>query len=526
MRGLKESGLVRPGGLAGLLPRLWRSSAFGGPADTATAVRMRSLIVLLVLPGVLLFGALTYPLFEPDEGRYAQIPREMHERGEWIVPTMQGVPYLDKPPLFYWLVRLSYATFGVSEASARLVPAVCVHLTILLVYLVGRRSVGERSAFLAALLLTVAPGYLGIARILVLDGLLTLCVTAATLCGFEAVRTGKLKLGWWLLSALASGLGFLAKGPVAEVLLFPPLVAFAYLTRSPVRVGFGRLALFIAVAVAVNLPWYVGMYVREPGFLKHFFWEHNVMRFVQPFDHLQPVWFYVPILLAGFLPGLPIGLGVLRSLLWGGGAPRSCAAGFWWLSGAWCLFFFSCSGSKLPTYILPAFPPLCLALGEALARSPWWTPLRTYAWLGSWVGFVAVLVFAFVPWYALERSPLKEPQRVRKYTSDPAVPVVTYPRPLNSVAFAEGRSDFSEVKIKDVNPFYVDCHFRPRTVVLFTTMNAFDGMKNGLPPSLRLVEHATFRRPKGSSVLDKLSGSSPWGLCDIAVVEPLVLQKR
>ena len=139
---------------------------------------------------VLLYPTLGFHLLEPDEGRYAQIPKEMLDAASWVVPTLQGEPYLDKPPLMYWLVALSYRAFGVTPEAARLVPAVCVHLTILAVYLIGRRSIGERAAFWAALLLRVAPGFVGVARLLLLDGLLTLCVTVSVLCGFEAVRTG------------------------------------------------------------------------------------------------------------------------------------------------------------------------------------------------------------------------------------------------------------------------------------------------------------------------------------------------
>ena len=89
---------------------------------------------------------MNFHLLEPDEGRYAQIPREMLARGDWVVPHLQGQPYLDKPPLLYWLVMLSYSVFGVSEAAARLVPALAVHGTILATYFIGRRSIGDRPA--------------------------------------------------------------------------------------------------------------------------------------------------------------------------------------------------------------------------------------------------------------------------------------------------------------------------------------------------------------------------------------------
>ena len=138
--------------------------------------------------------------------------------------------------------------------------------------------------------------------------------------------------------------------------------------------------------MAVNLPWYVAIYLREPQFLKHFFWEHNVMRFLQPFDHLQPVWYYAPILLGGLLPGTVLLAAYLWKLVRGapdGGASRSPAGGFWLLTGAWCVFFFSCSGSKLPTYVLPAYPFLCLAVGEFVARTRWNVQFRTRALVGA-----------------------------------------------------------------------------------------------------------------------------------------------
>ena len=137
------------------LPYLWKRVAFPAAPPADARVRWRSLAVVFVLPALLLYPALGGYLFEPDEGRYAQIPREMLARGAWVVPTLQGEPYLDKPPLMYWLTKLAYLAFGVTPTVARLVPALCVHLTVLVVYLIGRRSVGERGAFWAALLLSV-----------------------------------------------------------------------------------------------------------------------------------------------------------------------------------------------------------------------------------------------------------------------------------------------------------------------------------------------------------------------------------
>src|SRR5580658_6119617 len=140
------------------LPWFWSRVLFAGPSETpSTIVRPVSLLLVLFLPALLLYPSLRFPLFEPDESRYAQIPREMMERGDLVVPVLQGEPYLDKPPLMYWLIIGSYRLFGVSEWAARLVPILSLHLTVLLVYFLGRRHLGERAALRGALLLTLAP---------------------------------------------------------------------------------------------------------------------------------------------------------------------------------------------------------------------------------------------------------------------------------------------------------------------------------------------------------------------------------
>src|SRR5580704_8988061 len=219
--------------LLGWCRYLFTRVLFTGEASTDSRVRFSSLLLVLLLPAAILYPTLGFHLLEPDEGRYAQIPKEMLAHHSWVVPTLQGEAYLDKPPLMYWLVALSYRAFGISPEAARLVPALCVHLTILAVYFIGRRSTGERAAFWAALLLAVAPGFVSVARLLLLDGLLTLCVTVSVLCGFEAVRTGTLKARWWFAAAVVSGLGFLTKGPISEVLLFVPLWVYGFLLRRP-----------------------------------------------------------------------------------------------------------------------------------------------------------------------------------------------------------------------------------------------------------------------------------------------------
>src|SRR5262249_38337683 len=136
--------------------------------------------------------------------------------------------------------------------------------------------------------LVLAPGFLSVGRLLVLDGVLTLWVTLAVLSAFEALRGSSLDWRWWLLAALATGLGVLTKGPIALVLPVPPILAYGWLSGRLCRVSFRAGVAFLGVVLAVTVPWYVAICLRLPEFAWEFFWRHNVMRFVSPFDHLEP----------------------------------------------------------------------------------------------------------------------------------------------------------------------------------------------------------------------------------------------
>jgi 4-amino-4-deoxy-L-arabinose transferase-like glycosyltransferase len=513
----------RPHHLFAWLPFLWSRVLFPARQESPTAVRLPSLLLVLVLPAVLLYPSLSFHLLEPDEGRYAQIPREMLERGDWVVPHLQGQPYLDKPPLLYWLVMLSYQAFGVAEGPARLIPALAVHATILLLYLLGRRSLGERSAFWGAIFLTVAPGFAGMGRLLIMDGLLTLWVTLALLATFEAVRGERFRVGWWYLAAMAAGLGVLTKGPIPLLLLAPPVWLHRRLTGHQVPIGWKHLVGFLAVVATVNVPWYAGIFLREPVFLRYFFWEHNVLRFVQPFDHLQPVWYYLPILLGGLLPGTVLLYAYVRHLTSGDverTSTRTPEHGFWLLAGGWCLFFFSMSGCKLPTYVLPAFPCLCLALGDFVARTRWNSAPSTRVGVGLTAAVLALVFHVGLPWYAELRSPMGPPAIAARLHAARGETMYCFPRNVDSVAFYTGRSDLKSCRTKVSHELVLALLERDRAVVLFTHRHSLETFKQVLPPELKVTEAVPVKHQgTGAKVLDDLVGDGPWGLCHVAVIE-------
>jgi 4-amino-4-deoxy-L-arabinose transferase-like glycosyltransferase len=511
------------------LPYLWSQVLFPGTDAEKEPVRLGSLSLLLFLPAILLYVRLSYPLFEPDEGRYAEIPREMLVRGDWVVPYLQGEPYLDKPPLLYWLVAASYCLFGVQIWSARLIPALALHACILITYFLGRRSLGERAAFWGALWLGLAPGFASVGRLLVLDGLLTLWATLSVFSAFEAIRGEKLHFGWWLLSAAACGLGILTKGPVAVLLLLPPLWMYRWLKGKSSPIGRQAVCLFGLVVLVVALPWYIAINVRLPGTAAYFLWHHNVVRFLAPFDHLRPVWFYVPILLAGLLPGSFFLIPFVRFLFSGkrqAFTRRSPALGFTLLAGGWCVFFFSLSGCKLPTYIMPAFPPLALALGYYLVASRW--PLTDWPKAVTGVAFVVVCFVHnwAIPWYADYRGPLGRLAELQKYCEDRQAPILCYPRNCDSVAFYVGRDDMRSYRSKEINPLIRCMQQHPRTILLLTHRHSLQALRYALPRELRVVEQQHFGLSPLSQLPDALAEKLTWwmgetslGLCDLVVIE-------
>jgi hypothetical protein len=481
--------VVSPSFLA-CLPILWSQVLFPGRVTAPAAWRWRGLLVLVILPAALLYPCLSFRLFEPDEGRYAEIPREMLLRGEWVVPYLQGHPYLDKPPLFYWLVMGSYHLCGVHDWAARLVPAVAVHVCVLLIYLLGRRQLGERAAFWGALILALAPGFLSVGRLLVLDGLLSLWVTLSWLAAFEALRGSRLRAGWWLTAAVACGLGVLTKGPVALVLLVPPFWVHRRLTGRGCPVGRRALAAFAAVALAVVLPWYAAITVRLPEFAAHFLWQHNVVRFVAPFDHLRPIWFYAPILLFGLLPASLLAIPFVRYLLSGAGEVvqrRPPELGFVLLTGGWCVLFFSLSGCKLPTYILPAFPPLALAVGHYVSGRRWRHGHGVRAGVAVTVVLLAAAHYVAVPAYARYHSPVGDAPDELACCADRAVPVICYPRDCDSVAFYLGRDDWRNYRSKETHLLVQFLLRHPRAVILFTHRHSLAGLHQALPKEVCLT---------------------------------------
>jgi 4-amino-4-deoxy-L-arabinose transferase-like glycosyltransferase len=319
-------------------------------------------------------------LVGPDEPRYAWIARAMAESGDWVTPRLYGKPWFEKPPLYYWSAAVSFKLFGVNEAAARLPSAVFALVATLGAAWLAWRVYGAETARWVLLLLPTSVGMIGFSHAAATDmpftAMLTLAMAAAAaLLGLipRADPAGVAPASFpssstSLLFGIFLGLAVLAKGPAAIVLCGGAIFLWAMFTK---RWNDTRRLLHPAAIAAffiTALPWYVLCAYRNPEFLRVFFIEHNVKRFLTPeFQHIQPFWFYAEMIVIAFLPWT-------ASLVWAliAGTHRLlqartvsapmcfllCWAGF-------CTVFFTVSRSKLPGYILPAIP----AIGVILARS-------------------------------------------------------------------------------------------------------------------------------------------------------------
>ncbi|MBV8452765.1 MAG: glycosyltransferase family 39 protein [Deltaproteobacteria bacterium] len=302
----------------------------------------------------------TYGLWEPDEARYAEIAREMLVSHNFIVPHLNYVPYVEKPPLLYWLTAGSMKLFGVNEFAARLVNAGAALIGVLATYLFALSTFDYRRACLAGAILATSALYAVMAQVLTTDMLLTAAVTIAMCAFFRQWRDGG---RWWWLCYLAMGLAVLTKGPVGVVL---PLITGAIFLRyeGQWRGALRRFHLLagLLITAAVSLPWFVAITVREPGFFDFYFVGEHLRRFLEPrYSHGEPIYYYLPVITGGFLPWSLAVLFIPWQSLKPNPVRRFCL-----IAAGTVFILFSLASAKLVPYILPAFPFAALVTADGL----------------------------------------------------------------------------------------------------------------------------------------------------------------
>ena len=337
-----------------------------------SAAAKRDLTFLVITFGLLSFQFLGhYPLMEPDEGRYSEIPREMLERMDFITPTLNYVKYFEKPPLLYWLNALSMAIFGENEFAARLPCALAGLLTILFTYWLGRKLFERQTGLYAAVIVGSCLGFVPQARINITDVPLTLCLTVSLGSFILAVKSdGRDKAGYYYLSYAAAALAVLTKGLVG--ILFPAAIIFLFMlcrkrweVLKEMRLVTG-LTLFLAVAA----PWFILVSMRNPEFARFFFIHEHFERFLtKVHGRYQPLWFFLPVLFGIMLPWafyVPLALKDAWQKRRGEHGEALAYLAIW---AIFVFLFFSKSNSKLVPYILPVVPPLALITAAAFRET-------------------------------------------------------------------------------------------------------------------------------------------------------------
>ena len=374
---------------------------------------MRCLLLLAVLAGVYLVHLEMPGVIDYDEASYAEVAREMHVRGDMVVPYYNGQPYYEKPPLLYWAMVAGYQLFGVNEVGARFFNVLGALGLILAVYLFTRGPLGKRTALLAALVLGSSFGFVIVVRMALTDMLLTLWLFLSLGClhrGYERGLAGEGGTRWMLAAALFSGLAMLTKGLIGLVL--PAGAAFFYL------LSLRRLGLFfrpiwllpgLLIAVLVGGAWYLLLgFTHEDGFefMRTLFVEHHVGRFQKPMQgHSGPFFYYLPVLALGLLPWtgflLPAMTRASRAGLPDEGRRYLRMLGIF---AVMTLVFFSVAATKLPNYVTPLYPCLAIWVASVLGRTgassgrAW----RIAGAITIGVPFLGVVLFAAAP-FVLER---------------------------------------------------------------------------------------------------------------------------
>lgn len=367
-------------------------SAGEGGREVSLSQEWPFLLGLALMGLVIFFYRLGVPgLMDPDEGRYAEIAREIIVLKDWLVPHLNFLPYLEKPPLVYWLTALSFKALGYTELAARLPSGLSAVGGLFLAYWLGRTLWGPASGFLGATVLATCCGYVALGRILTLDMTFSLLLSLAIGLGYLALSRDRSRLWPWAYGVLA--LAVLTKGPVAFILAGLIWGLWVLSQRRP----WGSLLqpwswLLLAVLV---LPWFIYVQWRLPDFFRYFILEQHFGRFLTPAIHPEPLYYYLPVLLGLLLPWSWL----LPWVLWRRGEKPNPDRAFLLIWAGVVVVFFSLSRGKLAPYILAALPPLALLVGKRLheiviPREVWRKNIGLIISLWSWctVGLFLLLV--------------------------------------------------------------------------------------------------------------------------------------
>ncbi|HEV2348519.1 MAG TPA: glycosyltransferase family 39 protein [Terriglobia bacterium] len=373
------------------------------------------LLLMLVAACIFFAGLGRLPLLDPDEGRNAEVAREMLVSGDWITPHYNTLAYLDKPAVFFWLVAGSFKLAGISEWAARFPSALMALGTMLLTWFMARRMLGASAGLKAAVIWATMPLSIIFSHLVIFDMTLTFLVTLAMAAFWMAGSCESRRTRFEIIMFAACGIATITKGPVGFLLPLLSIVAYQALGRRLGELKRIRWGVGVVVFMIATLPWFVTVSIRNPDFPRYALWQESLQRFSTGSAHRGgSVFYYLPVFLGGLLPWslflvLVIGrrLRRWRELLYDMNKPVLFS-----LAWAGLIFvFFTISRSKLPAYVLPATVPLSILMAHAWGE--WDADARETFRRPDWLaaGFAALigtgLLVALVAWQMFEFASIR-----------------------------------------------------------------------------------------------------------------------
>jgi 4-amino-4-deoxy-L-arabinose transferase-like glycosyltransferase len=355
-------------------------------------------VLLLVAFGLIWFSNLEHrKLVNPDEGRYAEIPREMVASGDWTTPRLNNIKYFEKPALQYWATAAAYTVFGEHHWTARLWSALTGFLGVLMVFYTGVRLFGAAAGCYAALVLGSSLLWVLIGHVNTLDMGLSFFLSAAV-CAFLLAQhdaAAETERRPWMLAAwTALALALLSKGLIALVLPAAALAGYTLIERDWRLPGRARIFAGTALLLAISAPWFVAVSLANPEFPHFFFIHEHFERFLtKAHGRYQPMYYFIPVLLAGMLPWTASLVDALARAWKRDTTQQFQARRFLVLWAAVVFVFFSVSSSKLVSYVLPIFPALALLIGARLTQ----TSPRALAWQLLPAALAGIVLLALLP---------------------------------------------------------------------------------------------------------------------------------
>jgi len=335
------------------------------PTDSASASCGRDIFIILLLAAILFLPALpSRDPWNPDEPRYVEVAREMVERGDYLVPHLNGTPYPDKPPMFFWLAAALYR-LGCGWNAGRVLAALASAGTLVITYWLARRYLTGLGPLFAALSMLTAFLFAATSKTGVIDPVLTFFTTATIGCGLSAMESDARRgRRWWLAAYALAGCGVLAKGPVGAFAPALVLTACGFALRRRVNRGGWIHAAGAALLLAIAAAWVGPAAIRGGEKYARELLSESPAYVVRSSSHHNPFYYYFALAPLLLLPWTFLIVPAFHSAAraWRGSRERGAAVGLAWFGAVF--LFFTCMSAKRVGYIMPLMPAFGLLMGR------------------------------------------------------------------------------------------------------------------------------------------------------------------